>query len=636
MNQMQQGLMYPVDRMIYAPLPLTLNNPPYVPQYSGANFIQGMVPIIAAATAIEVQNKASTTHLRMFMYNQMSSSNYQNAFFDKLVKNVIDYIVAGVMNGRAPNVEGALNYSVEKICTLFAANNVRNNPALSQFLDQASMAAVQSAINEIQLVDNEINNMYMQLQNQMQQNYQQPMQQNYQQPMQNNQSYRNNLDTSTSTVFNNTGFNNTGNVNRPNAGGGKYAADVIQQKAVNTMMNADSVIVNLFDVTPEASSNPESKVNKVLAKDSTAVWRFINSDKLYFPAYDILNTELYYVLDNNGKVIDVLREDRSTKLMDEERHKLNTVFGPIPEKYKFKDPELIESNLLVAVNGVNNETLNKDKIDDVNIFVDKSVSLESSLTCAWNSINLQRATTAKDRLPDVYRAYFIISNSVISDSDDTYVIAEYSAAESFIELAEKFNKYINKVGIEFWTLCNSKMTIMINRILKEELSLPNLSIDDFVLDIDELITHIENKYGRFIKNMFLKYQSNFIKSIFYIMDSEYEIDDIKYKMLEHVEKFVDTGTIVTNLYSEYSLTYINVTSFDLSIDLSNSVAAKVDERASPIIFKLLEGMFKDADARGTPFIRCLLKTNDGRIISCVRGLLNESCYLMTLYPRPLL
>ena len=78
------------------------------------------------------------------------------------------------------------------------------------------------------------------------------------------------------------------------------------------------------------------------------------------------------------------------------------------------------------------------------------------------------------------------------------MVTYYGASKSFIELREKLDNTVNEVSGELWSIANRKMTKLVNRILKQNLSISTLSIDSFVHDNQDLLTTLLEKQGQLI------------------------------------------------------------------------------------------------------------------------------------------
>ena len=135
----------------WQPLNLNLNTPPIVPNYNGPQWIQQLTPLVSAAAAIEIQQRAQTNPLRMFMFNQYASNNFQNDDFAALVVGTLDYIALECAAGRFPNPEQAAQVCVPQMCEMLCAINLRLFPALEQFIQNQSL--VQTLRNTISNFD---------------------------------------------------------------------------------------------------------------------------------------------------------------------------------------------------------------------------------------------------------------------------------------------------------------------------------------------------------------------------------------------------------------------------------------------------------------------------------------------------
>lgn len=617
------------DRPSFAYMNISLGNPPYIPPVNAPPDILNLMPVIVSGLIIEIQNKAASNYLRMFMYNQMSVNSYRNSDFDKLTRGTVDFILMLLANRSFPTPEAALNFTIEKMCMLFCGAIVYNYPSIRQYLDQ-------NTINNAEILSAEYSNLGLEIER-----FKSNQQMVYgQRPQQFNRMAVSNVDQYSGGQLNS--FVSTGG-SKSNIGS-KWASDVLQEKAQQSSLQQPFPIKEEINYvkTPGEFTRVNPGFVEELVSESTAVWKPIDYDKFYFPAHDVVTTQLFYRLDPAGKIIDVIRKRRDEPIMDEERHRINTVFGITPSKYVYADNNAVVNDMDTALSTAYTTVGTKKEVEFVNddgittkTFVDSVPSVERSLETAWANLEIARLMHTSEIVPDIYRTQVVVITYTISNTDDEVFLKMYCNASSFIALANIMKNTINNVGIEFWCKCNARMTALVNRLLKEDLAIPKISIDDFVQDIGELIVYLDTTHGSNIRNAFLRNQSNYISKCMMILDESYNYEDESNKLANRIngnegnDGVEQTKAYITFLSTEYSLTYINITSFDLRIDLNDVVSARVDYEASPFLYSILDAMFSELDHRNDHFNKCLIKTKDGKIISCTRGLINPMSYMMT-------
>lgn len=621
MYNQQTGLPYPVDKLLVAFINVNLNNPPYVPRdYNGPSWMYTILPIVSAAAIIEIQQRANTP-LRVFMLNQMSVNNYANQDFDSLVKNIMDYIMLGIVNKYYQTPDAGISDAVSVVCELQSAANVEIYRQLSSFIDQNTMNAVMAAINEFHNVGMQITNMKTQMRATQYPQQGFPQQQVFPQQQRNIQQ--------NSSLFSGHTSDQSMFPLTQSKSAGKYSSDILQQKKSSDIQQKSSDIQQPFtrrEEMVEAISPPIG----VLVKDSGVVWK-PRLNKHYYLCTNPETQNLYYSLSNGDFILDIFNKPRDVPLMDEERHRLTTVFGNVPNTFIYdKEVKGKITNDVIKLNSVLDDlvTETKDENDiDVTTYINSKVAIRSSLADAWTNLNVHRLQMCifdDAVISKVYRGYYIVATTIVSKTNDKPTLSKYGECKTFSSLVDLLNLTLNDVSIEFWTQCNSRMTALVNRLLKEELAIPKLSIDSFVEDVESLILHLDDNYGSVIKDSFLRYQECYIQVTMLNIHDQYTYFDPECTIEG------DNVPCCTYLAIEYNLTYVDITSFDLGIDLANEVAAKLEYGTNQFLYILIETILKDNERRDNKFIRNLIKTKDGRILSCCKGLIGDDCYLLTL------
>lgn len=126
MNYGQQPQLPSIDRADRPPLPLNLNTPPViVPAQTNVPVVGQQIPLICAATALEIQNLAQTNPLRMFMYNLYSINGYNNQDFANLICFIVDTLSMPSTMQRYPSIEPACEEIIPRCVEVTCANLLR-------------------------------------------------------------------------------------------------------------------------------------------------------------------------------------------------------------------------------------------------------------------------------------------------------------------------------------------------------------------------------------------------------------------------------------------------------------------------------------------------------------------------------
>jgi hypothetical protein len=385
-------------------------------------------------------------------------------------------------------------------------------------------------------------------------------------------------------------------------------------------------------VKEEVAMQQNNLSSEVLVSACSMAWK-PTVKQPYFPAYNPVTHELFYITDANGVIIEATLKERTTPVMEYERHAIKTVFGPVSKNVDFSNTKPVQAKINLGIVALNNalEAINEGNAttadSKITTFIKEKVIAETSLTTAWFAGSLCRMQVDKNDMPYVYRVFASVATPTVSDVDETNYIKDFGSAKTFIELREKLNSSTEEVSRELWNSVNKKMTALINRLLKQNMSIPGLKIDSFVIDIQEVIEYLNEVYGASIQEAFLKNQRHHIEAAFRLMYDEsaegftaYFKDDLKFA----------TEPKITYMTTDYCLTYLNAASYELELELSANSSAAVVKNICPMMYDLVKAMFDYNDDRITQFDRFLIRTNDGYVMEACRGAIGNGFYLLTL------
>lgn len=632
-----QPLPFSAERQEKQFLNLTLNNPPYVPQYDGMRELLPLVPFAAAFCAMEIQANCGRNPLRTFMFNQYSENSFANKQFEDLVKLSLDYAALALINRVHSNPEEAIRDASLRIIEMLCAINV-SIPAfrdLERYIDPNVAPQISASITEFHNVVDRITRA-KQPQTSYGQNYQIPQSQ-YGGNSNMGGNFGSNR-TSGPTVNPGSGalFSGNGRASTPSApandftmGSSKYVGNR------NNPVAQPFVPKGYADMITEKPAVVVPSIRKIKASETDIKWT-PTADAPYYPSFNPYNQEIIFNVDNFNKILSVNVVDKEGKDMDYNRHRTSTVFGKPPTGMGFGNPIAANVPLLKGAKSLNIAAqtigINPEPENDPNIsiFIKPAMMVETSLHAAWLNGDLSRLEKTKDGEPPfAYRAFAHIAKPNISNRDESHIVDDCRFAETFLTLKDILNNYSSKMSPGLWGIINKKMTEIINRMLKQNMSIPNLSIDSFTADIEELIDYLGTEFGSVIKDAFLKEQKQFIYSAFKPTESGL-LDDLTVFLLEGRVFDGVEEPVLTYISCNYCLTYLDCLSFELDIELSKDVSSMVTKVNTPLLHGLIENMFENEDVRITTHDRYLIKTNDHRILECSRGLIGEGIYLVTL------
>jgi hypothetical protein len=657
-NHNNQGLPYPHTHPVFPVMYQELQRFQYPfinydgPQWVLQNYmgvVQGLINVM--------QSKIGSNPLRTFMFNLMADGQYQNMHFQKLLKDTLDYMAFSVSIGANRDVVMAEQEAIPLMCNLKAATLIRDFPALCSTIDQQVGNMVMAACEEYNAIMLKINQFKM---NSRMGNFQG----NVQHSQQNNGGFGNSFPSQPfvgtrpnfQPVVNSFSMVTNTPVNRELgalAGGSKYSSDVVAVKPITQMQVASNVIE--ADLSPmaamfNAGTTPSFNVDEVVMdvpaintivvichKDCT-LERLPQFDLIsfYAQAYDPNKFTLAYNVKNNIIIgTNVIKLEH--EVMEQDRHRIPTSFGNVYDNMEFTsnlskvDSDLKE--LIIATDINSNSTTTEDVAaanELIKPYVDNNITVHTSLDDAWMALSLSKLLT-EDTSVAVYRGYSIVSEIVPALESDVLIVRKYSEAPSYTALRDLMLDSLTECSMPVWSLCNIRMTDLINRTVKQQLGIPDLSIDNFVNDIDDLVNYIAGKYGIPIAERFLS------KADFFIKSTLSEIDDDRLAILieellniKGIDLRSNGDAVLMHLETTYCLTLIDVTSFELDISLPKNCSARVEKDVNPLLHTLLNSVFISINIKDLPAARVLIKTTDNRVLEACRGLLDSSVILLTI------
>jgi len=407
--------------------------------------------------------------------------------------------------------------------------------------------------------------------------------------------------------------------------------------------------IKVPEMTPMQTTEP------VTEKAPPKEWKPSNKFP-YFPAYNPLewDLELVWINAEPGERTSSIVFPKLTKKkehdMDYNRHGVNTIFGKLPESLKLPyDAEVVKliSDGLDELNGLPaGESLPKSPLVGAFVETKRDTVIETSFDAIWFTGMLERLASPSETIPYVFRMYGLMAEPFVSDVDENKFVYDLSTSQTFSELQQKLKDSVNKVSVPLWNACNRKATALINRILKQNMSLPDLSIDSFEADMIDLLKLMDKKYGATAFNWFIKNQISQIKATFEmlhdieIVNNEAVIKDTSVTT-GMAENYIDARNFpkgeepkFTYLVSDCSFTYLNCTIHELDVQLASNVGSALTKEMTPIAFGLVTDLFKDVDDHRfrhmRNFDRHFIRTNDGVTMEACRGNIGNDWLILTL------
>jgi hypothetical protein len=666
---------------------LALNNPPCVPQFQSPGFMQELVSVIAAAIALDVTDNAPKHPPRMFVYNLVSRNNFQNDIFAGLVMGVVDWVCLGLASRKFNNPEQAAQQMVPKMVEMFIAVQILQYQELQRDCPPQMQGTVENLGRMWNELQQEIpafkgSNEYAAMMNGQfgnQGGWGGGNQQGGWGQQQNTRWGNSNQGGGSWGGGNNQGGRwGSGGGNQQggwqgsrqaprqftgmNAGstglftsGGAPADEGSRTDRFNTERFESKQTQHKPD--PNSSwvpkNGPSEKVEKMptasaaqqveTAKPVENAPEHVDSTKLkwrpslsqpYSLAYKPATQLMYLQKKPDGAVIQLVQE-RTESPMDREKHRLPTSFGPVPKNVDTtKSAESLKrvkagvKELTAQVgDGEAGEEPPKRPLVQV---IEDAWTLETSESLAWLQGTLKCMAAVKDsKVPDVFRIRAQVAEPFVAATDERGAIESFAEAKSYSELREMLLSVQGAMSVPLFNAVNERMTGVINRVLGQTLSIPDIRITSFLDDAEEVAPAIEKYYGDAFSNAFLGNQVKNIRAAFASFAQEEDEVLLTDNLLMDREYSQDKGPKITYLVSNLTLTYLNVSAIELEVELdpADKVASMITSDL-PELYDLARSIFEATSAEGDNFYRHLIRTADDHILEVTQGLIGQDVYLL--------
>lgn len=671
-NQMQPQLPFDPQQMQQQPLPLSLNNPPFIPQVQTHPQLQQMVPLIAAACAMEIQSKAGLNPLRMFMYNRYRLNNFANVDFEALVGNVVDYVAQNCyVQQTYRDLEQATNAAVPMVVEMVCGMAVNEFPALQGYCPPDMLAKVQISNQNFRQIGAEIQAGRPYLANQIQQLMQrqapQAMQgggwvQAYQQdqPQQNTYRYPPNGmqqrpgpsmvgglagSPTPSGMFNRqpsrepVGMTSQVDDATPN----RFAAMADRYKLPETAQASQQAQQILHQPykrpafeeasqqmqTPEPIPQPTIPAGETLVAYEPGSW---SPDprwpSWYLPAYNPHTHGLFIKVKSDGTVIPVVQE---LEIMEYEKHRVKTIFGPITLGAASKPDFMPTLDAKLDVVTTLPDSEEGDSYNPVHLISQKIIADNCEPSMWYVMYREYFSQDIAKGLPDVYTREFQLYEPMLSLTNDTAAIEQLAEQSNYGDLRKTALELYarGEMSAQMFGAVRARMTSLINRQLNQNLGIPHLGIQSFMDmgrddggDYQDLLEFLEKNYGNSVLNAFLKNQKTSIANVFKTPSEE---------ILESYRDMPDDASPDLHyscLSSSVTATLINCSSSELEIELFEGMGAVLTTNFTPVMLKIVKRIF-DHVADHDDFARHLIRTTDGVVLEATRGYLASDSYILT-------
>jgi hypothetical protein len=264
----------------------------------------------------------------------------------------------------------------------------------------------------------------------------------------------------------------------------------------------------------------------------------------------------------------------------------------------------------------------------IDYFLDQAM-FEASLR--YKEYNLNH----KEHKSNVYRCFLAINKPVITDEDYHIYVDSLRQTKSFAELSTRLKAMgttindkeegINGLSvIGFLLNVDRTLTGMVNSFLRHELTLPEINIDSFAGDVNDLPNFLENKYSKKYKDAFVEWERNIMQRLFVYHDNR---DNLYDRLLDDKQK--DLGIKVTFIPETYSATFISSTYDELNLNFDKKETLLLDGRKQKVLYKAAQSIYYQKEGGARDSVVDYVITSDNVRLRVYRGYLNNEAYLVS-------
>jgi hypothetical protein len=636
MHNNQQIL--PIDRFLLQPMQYDVNNPPFTPNIQVSQWMQ---PYLRYLTGVmmDLITKGAQGPLTVHFYNRMTANNWANPDFVMEVHNCADFVYLKTNGGQGTDPGNAIIRLVPAYLSLRSFYELKLNQQLWQFVDPADQASMQqshftfeqelAAINQLRTGGVAPQGVAVPIGQPMMGNRQpsypqaapmggmmpQPMQPQYMSAP-------------------------VGVAGRGPAAGRDYgnsAPNVAAPAPVAAMMPMAAPVMQAAP-QPAPVAAPAPAQQGQLVEMGKATWN--PSEEMPYPmAFNPVTTKMFYVIENGKTIPQPVKNE--IDMINYERHSITSMFGHVPDNLPVvKDNGEIMRNVTEAVRAAEQEAANVDEEDSR---IEEAMGLKNILTVTSLDAAIQDARIEmlskidRGHPPMVFQAYANVYAPIIHAESQYALLNKFADSSSYIELREKIRAAGATAAPELLTEVILRSTALVNSILWHNLSImpSEITVDDFVQDLDPLLNLLKSNYSEKVQKAFLKNQAQRIKAMFNMPDVGTENGKKIHDLMS--ENSLTTGwegregeaPELTFFGSTIRLSFLNVISHDLLLGGLTKVGNILTRQQMPALYELARQVLT-ANDHGLNVARQLVITKDGRIVELTEGYLVEGSYLVSL------
>lgn len=592
----------------------------YVPNIQFDAYIQPfarVLPELSAAVIAMIQQTAAASPQRMFLFNQMARNGFMNEDFANLMRNAMLLLSYLTRNRRLTGQQQDILTVADQIVNYASAGNCEKFPALLSY-SQNPMG--------IQNVNQEFRNIGSMIAAEMNpgnMGYPGVMQQmtvgGGMSPSHNFQQATSGLNQPGGSLFVKGDRGPVGNSDIGNIGFGRdfgsAPQEQIQANSVNPIQEA-------------ITSQRNADCNQIDLNVANKKWYPVDGS-MARPAYEPSHQKLV-VLEREGRYIYQVKELGADE-MDPAKHNLTPLFNSnsiITDGLNSKPSNAAE----MLANAVSDAKAAKQGVDITldsysRVRFDKKMPIELGYDSVWVSgiveqLRRSRSRNAEQPINIIQWDAKIAKAVPVDNKEHNDIIRHLSKLDS-VKLIAALRNMRDKFDPALMKIIDQRLTDAVNEAIRLNMSIPDLTIDSFVDDWEDLVNYIGKKYGELTAAQFISRDDQIIKSAITMLDDTCAQDVTKgiYETEDGVEY------PISYFAQNVSFTLLRVFSSELDLDFVKNTSAVLSKVNTRVWYDLAEQIFKEY---GDTCTRHLVRTTDGEVLEIRKGWLVDDAYMIGL------
>lgn len=395
----------------------------------------------------------------------------------------------------------------------------------------------------------------------------------------------------------------------------------------------------------ERESNVENKMDKntdrvsdIVGTANPLVQAFENQDAWLPTASNphplVFNhkQDLFYEMDLENKVV-IPRVINKDKIVDYYAHR-SMAFGETPRDFKRFEDGGIETRLsalhtallnpseIVQVDGTDETKTYHSRIDYAD-FTYMSYGLKDvmyRLNYRRLAEEGQQPNGAVNVPVEIASGKAMVIEAFLVTLEEHSLLEELRHLTTFTKLCEKLRPLAKRVRPELFAMLDAYLTKNVNRMLRQNMSIPGIRISSFTSDWLDLFTLITKEYGESYRDGISINQEREIR---FLLGSNAESD--AYVTSQVGEGNASMRPFVIGMPTK--VIYVNEVGYNLDVDMVPEVSSNLLPENNPFFHDLAQDLLT---IKASEFGRFYIQTSDMRVIEASRSYLNDKAVLLRM------